>query len=475
MQKIYLEQKLVSKLSGHQIQFIKLLQVPTLALNAYISKEIAENPLLDDEKTIKNEAPSEPNRDHNIDTQAFLGHYPADFTKKMHTAHGASMRENGIPAIASLQEKLREQLHLLHLNEVEFLIGEQLIGSLNGDGYLQCGLEIIAQDLHVSHYIEASLETIETVLTTIQSLDPPGIAARNLQECLLIQLQKQNQCDPTVQLARQIVSTCFEAFTRKHYKAIVKKLHLPDTRTLEAAWKHILRLNPKPGRHVDGTETSDHFLTPDFLIVEKQGTLSVELLYYPTYKPRLNNKYLALLKTYEHKTHLHAEDQEMVAFLKKKLEDAKWFMEALSQRNQTLLKTMKAILALQYRFFAEGEEVNWLRPMILQQVADKIGMDPSTVSRIVNQKSVQGKFGIYPLKFFFSEGISQSTGETVSNKAVQSRIREVIRLENKQKPYTDEQIVAQLSQEGYPIARRTVAKYREQLNLPVARLRKTFV
>jgi RNA polymerase sigma-54 factor len=475
MQKIHLEQKLVSKLSGHQIQFIKLLQVPTLALNAYISKEIAENPLLDEEKTIENEAPSEPNRDHTTDLQPSLGHYPTDFTKKMHAADRLSMRENGIPAIASLQEKLREQLHLLRLNEVEFLIGEQLIGSLNEDGYLQCELEIIAQDLHVFHYIETSLETIETVLTAIQSLDPPGIAARNLQECLLIQLNNQNQDDPVVQLAKQIVSSCFEAFTRKHYEAIVKKLHLPDTRMLKTAWEHILRLNPKPGRHVDGTETSDHFLTPDFLIVEKQGTLSVELLYYPTYKPRLNNKYLSLLKTYAHKTHLHAEDQEMVAFLKKKLEDAKWFIEALSQRNQTLLKTMEAILALQYRFFAEGEEVDWLRPMILQQVADKIGMDASTVSRIVNQKSVQGRFGIYPLKFFFSEGISQSTGETVSNKAVKSRIETLIDKEDKKRPYTDEQLVAHLSQEGYQVARRTVAKYREQLNLPVARLRKTFV
>ncbi|MGI2298999.1 RNA polymerase factor sigma-54 [Candidatus Cardinium hertigii] len=471
MQKLQLEQRLTQKLSGQQIQFIKLLQVPTIALNDYISKEVATNPLLDEVKEVESEEPSCISEQL---AQDFSDYRSIDLNKKIYKTEGHLTRDLWTPAIVSLQEKLREQLYLLHLNKVGYIIGEHLIGSLDQDGYLSCDLETVLQDLHVIHYLELSLEEVEAVLTAIQHLDPPGIGARNLQECLLIQLKGQNQKDPLIQLSQRVVSSCFEAFTKKHYHVMVKKLGLADTNLLKKALAHIARLNPRPGQYHNGIAYSNNYLTPDFIILENQGKLSVELVHYPIYKPRFNKRYLNILETYEKKRKQDVESQEMIAFLRKNLEHAKWFMEALSQRSQTLLKTMEAILQLQYAFFSE-EETDKLKPMVLQHVADKVGMDASTISRIVNQKSVQGRFGVYPLKFFFSEGINRSTGEDISNKVVKNRILELINSEHKQNPYSDERIVALLADEGYNVARRTVTKYRKQLHLPVARLRKILI
>ncbi|MDD9140105.1 MAG: RNA polymerase factor sigma-54 [Candidatus Cardinium sp.] len=470
MQKLQLEQKLAHKLSGQQIQFIKLLQLPTMALDNYITKEIAVNPLLEDTQEVNQEVVDREEDEILMQEYTYgcpIGSYPK--------TEARAARDTWTPAILSFQEKLQAQLQLLHLSEIGYTIGEYLIGSLDEEGFLPYDLEIIVQDLHVMYYLEVSLEEVEQVLRAIQSLDPPGIAARNLQECLLLQLQAQNQLDPVVQLAYQVVSNCFQAFTKKHYAVIVKKLGITNKQLLKEAFAHITRLSPKPVGVQHTVTYTNEYLSPDFMVVEKEGKLVVELLYYPTYKPCLNQKYLTMLQCYEQKAKQDVATQEMVAFLKKKLEDAKWFMEALSQRSQTLLKTMEAIVALQTAFFLEGEEVDKLRPMILQHVADKVAMDASTISRIVNQKSVQGKFGIYPLKFFFSEGLRKVTGEDVSNKAIKKRILELIDSEDKGSPYPDGHIEALLIAEGYSVARRTVAKYREQLNLPVARLRKALV
>lgn len=472
MQKLQLDQRFAHKLSGQQIQFIKLLQVPSIALNTYISKEISTNPLLDDTKETENEEEKDISLEEETFINDFSDSYSTDFFKKNHKTEGQASRDNWTAAIVSLQEKLREQLHLLHLSEVGYIIGEHLIGCLDQNGYLQYDLEIIVQDLHVIHYLELSLKEVEEVLVAVQSLDPPGIGARNLQECLLIQIQRQKQKDPVVQLAKKIAGCFFDEFTKKHYDKIIKKLGLTDTHLLKDALAHISRLNPSPGWSNDSIDQMDSFLSPDFLIVEDQGKFAVELVKYKTANLGLNKKYLVMFESYKKKAKQDAESQEMIAFLKKKLEDAKGFIEALSQRNQTLLKTMDAILALQYEFFLAGEETDKLTPMILQNVAEKVGVDTSTISRIVNQKSVQGKFGIYPLKFFFSEGITRSNGADVSNKAVKNRILSLISAENKQNPESDERIMEILASEGYIIARRTVAKYREQLNVPVARLRK---
>ncbi|WP_243017967.1 MULTISPECIES: RNA polymerase factor sigma-54 [Candidatus Cardinium] len=472
MQQLHLEKKLTQRLSGQQIQFIKLLQVPTVALNDYISKEVTTNPLLDEGTSLDNEevAPlSEPF------IQDLSNYRSADLNKQTYKTASQSARHLWTPAIVSLQEKLKEQLYLLDLSKVGYIIGEHLIGSLDQDGYLTCDLEVVVQDLHVMHYLELSLEEVEKVLNAIQRLDPPGIAARNLQECLLIQLKGQNQEDPIIQLAQGVVRNCFESFTKKHYHLIVKKLGLSDTHLLKDALAHIARLNPRPARHTNGIDYSNDYLMPDFIICQDQRRLTVELVHYPVHKPRFNQKYLTMLESYEQKTNQDLASQEMIAFLKKKLEHAKWFMEALSQRSQTLLKTMEAILQLQYAFFLEGEETDRLKPMVLQNVADKVGMDASTISRIVNQKSVQGKFGVYPLKFFFSEAISRSTGEDISNKVVKNKILELINSEDKQNPYSDDRILSLLIAQGYHVARRTVAKYRKQLHLPVARLRKVLV
>ena len=472
MQKLQLEQKLGHKLSGQQIQFIKLLQLPTPILNDYIAKEVADNPLLDDEKIMEETKETFPSIEEASSIYSASDYYFNHFNKKHYTTDRQHAYENWKPATLSFQESLKEQFGLLGLCAADYLIGEQIIGSLDQNGYLLYDLEVIVQDLHVNHQLEVSFETVQKVLSAVQSLDPPGIGARNLQECLLIQLNRQNKKDPTIHLAKQIVSNCFAAFTKKHYPAMAKKLMLPNTEALKKAVAHILTLNPKPGWDHSIVESSNHLLTPDFVVIENQGKLSVDFCHYPTYKPALNKKYIYMLDDYEKKEIQNETQQEMVSFLKKKLQDAKWFMEALVQRRQTLLKTMSAIVELQHKFFVEGEEVAYLTPMILQHVSDKIGMDPSTVSRIVNQKSVQGRFGIYPLKFFFSEGIKNANGEDVSTKVIKKRILELIQQEDKQKPYTDEHMVTLLMQEGYDVARRTIAKYREQLKLPVARLRK---
>lgn len=469
MQKLQLEQRLTQKLSGQQIQFIKLLQVPTAALNDHIAKEVAANPLLEEEKESDNLVDSSQSASS---VDELIDYGPNDLNKKIYKSDSNSSRDLWTPSVVSLQEKLKEQLHLQHLSKIEYVIGEHLIGSLDKDGYLQCDLEVVVQDLHVMHYLEVSLQEVEQVLKTIQGLDPPGIGARNLQECLLIQLKFQNQQDPIIQLAERIIRNCFKAFAKKQYQTILKRFAINDRALLQKALARIRRLNPRPGVYTNGLTYTNHFLTPDFVIVNHQEKLSVELVHYPIHSLRFNKTYLTMLKCCEQKPKQDLKSQEMVTFLKKKLEHAKWFIEALSQRSQTLLKTMEAILELQYDFFIEGEAIDRLKPMVLQHVADKVGMDASTISRIASQKSVQGRFGIYPLKFFFSEGISKASGEDISNKVVKNKILEFINNENKEKPYSDEHIAKLLIAQGYDIARRTVTKYRIELQLPVARLRK---
>lgn len=470
MQKLSLKQKLSHKLSGQQIQFVKLLQVPTVALHDYVSKEITMNPLLEGEKVVEQDEGAASSCLNEPFTGFNVVHY-----KPYKTEHQPP-NSAWIPHVVSLQEKLKEQLYWLDLDKMGYKIGEQLIGSLDQNGYLKYDLSIIVQDLYTIHGLECTLKEVEEVLLAIQCLDPPGIAARTLQECLLIQLYRQDSNNPVVQLAQKIIRDCFDELAKKHYEVILKKLAFPNTKPLKEALDCIARLNPKPGyMYEDSGYVHNNILTPEFIVLEQQGKLVVELIKYPNYKLRFNKKYLTMLEAYEKKEIHDEESREMVVFLKKKLEDAKWFMEALAKRSQILLKTMQVIFEWQCAFFNGGEETSQLVPMVLKNVADQVGLDTSTISRIVNQKSVQTRFGIYPLKFFFSEGINCLSGQEVSNKVVKNRILELITHEDKQKPYTDEYIVSILMQEGYRVARRTVTKYREQLNLPVARLRKGFV
>lgn len=467
MQELSLKQDLTHKLSKQQIQFVKLLQMPVAALNDYIHEEMTKNPMLEGDQMAESD-------------ETETAYTPADLYPELNILSYRAYRTplqgyNGwIPHVMSLHEMLDEQLTLEKLSNKAYTIGKQLLGSLDKDGYLACDLSVVVKDLAATQAMDCSLQEVEEVLSVVQNFDPPGIAARNLQECLLIQLKRQGLDDPSVGLAYRVVQECFESLTKKHYAAIAKKLGISDFTYFKEVIGRIARLNPKPGHSYEDNAQDHAFLTPEFLIVEQEGRLVVELVKPQTYRVHLNKKYLGLLKDYEKLAVHDGQHRKMVEFLKKKYEDAKWVLDTLSKRSQVLLDTMRVILSWQYDFFISGEDPNKLVPMVLKNIADHIGLDVSTVSRIVNQKSVQARFGIYPLKFFFSSAVGCYNGEDVSNKVIKNRILELIDQEDKTKPYTDESLVSLLVQEGYHVARRTVTKYREQLNLPVARLRKSF-
>ena len=467
MQELSLRQDLTHKLSKQQIQFVKLLQMPVAALNDYIHEEMTKNPMLEGDQV------GESDETESVYTPTEL--YPELNALSYRFSRTPSQGHDGwVPHVVSLHEALDEQLTWENLSPRAYLIGKQLLGSLDKNGYLACDLSVVIKDLAVAQAMDCSLQEVEEVLSIIQNFDPPGIAARNLQECLLIQLKRQGLDDPSLGLAYKVVQEYFEPLIKKHYAVIAKKLGISDFTYFKEAISHIARLNPKPGYSYEDNAQDNAILTPEFLIVEQEGRLIVELVKSQTCRVHLNKKYLALLKDYE-KLAMHDEQhRKMVEFLKKKYEDAKWVLDTLSKRGQVLLDTMQAILSWQYDFFISGEDPNKLVPMVLKNIADHVGLDISTISRIVNQKSVQARFGVYPLKFFFSSAVGCDNGEDVSNKVIKNRILELIDQEDKTKPYTDESLVALLVQEGYHVARRTVTKYREQLNLPVARLRKSF-
>ncbi|MBY0424640.1 MAG: RNA polymerase factor sigma-54, partial [Cytophagales bacterium] len=377
-------------------------------------------------------------------------------------------KEMPLASNLSLQESLIVQLGFLRMSERETLIGRQIIGSLDDDGYLRREPSAISNDLAFAHNIDTDTEEIEAVLFKVQEFDPPGIAARDLRECLLLQLKRRDHHFEEVVIATQIIETCFEEFTKKHYEKIEKKLNINEEQ-LKVAMKVITRLTPRPGAGESG-EINSQYLVPDFLLTNNSGKLELTLNSKNAPELRISNSYQEMFKAYE-KSKDKKSMKDTVTFVKQKLDSARWFIDAIKQRQDTLLRTMQAIIAFQYEFFLEGDESN-LKPMILKDIADKIGMDISTVSRISNSKSIQTEFGIYPLKYFFSEGITLDSGEDVSSREVKSILKELIDKEDKTHPLADEKLEELLIQKGYNIARRTVAKYREQLNIPVARMRK---
>eukprot|EP01132_Coremiostelium_polycephalum_P000014 gene15-20_t len=476
MQKLRLNQKLVHKLTPQQIQLIKLLQVPSIDMHARIQQEMAENPVLetDHEPESLGEAANE---DGEVDLSVGYGDEFSDHMRGTRRDYQMEDRwprkEDAVPAGHSFQEYLLDQLEMLHLDEWQHKIGTYLIGSLEADGYIRRDLAALANDLLLSQYIETDEDEVASVLKKIQTLDPPGIGARNLQECLLIQLHKQ-VTRPAREVAIKIVSGFFELFIKKHYPQIQKRLSPGEEEFFKEALDMIAKLNPKPGG-ILGTEIQQNpILYPDFIITRHNQQLEVRLNTYHTPGLKLSKSYMDMLgdgQKVGKEGHLGAALQEATVFVKKKVDAARWFIEALNQRKVTLLRTMQAIMQLQYDFFMDEDESK-LKPMILKDVAQIIEMDISTVSRIVNNKSVQAQRGTYLLKFFFTEAISTDEGEDVSSKAVKQLLLELIQEENKQRPYADDQLTALLVEKGYHIARRTVAKYREQLHIPVARLRK---
>jgi len=481
MQKLGLQQTLQQKLSPQQIQFIKLLQVPTAELESRIEEELEQNPALE-------EGPDEPEADpaevqdadqtagneEEIDIKEYLR--DDDYAGyKMYSDGGGDDdedREMPIPMSATLQEQLLTQLGYLGLDDRQYAIGKQLIGSIEGDGYIRRDLESIVNDLAFSQGIETTVEEVEAILKKIQTFDPPGIAARNLQECLLLQLDRMdNGRDVDVAVAKQIIRDCFDEFTKKHYHKIQKKLGTEDEAFVRDAVALIIKLNPKPGGSAAAGMAKNQYIIPDFIITNNNGKLEVSLNSRNAPELRISRSYAEMFKAYDKSSKKDKKLKEAVTFVKQKLDSARWFIDAIKQRQLTLLKTMQAIVDFQYEFFLEGDETK-LKPMILKDIANKIGMDISTVSRVVSSKTVQTDFGIYPLKYFFSEGIATESGEEVSSREVKQIIRDIIEQEDKRKPMSDDKIEKILHAKGYNIARRTVAKYREQMNIPVARLRK---
>lgn len=468
--------KQTTSLSPQQIQFIKLLQIPTAELDARIQEELEVNPALDEGRNEdkdakdKNEEKEDDFDDlEEISIEDYLNN--DDMGYKMYGDGNTPEedREMPMPMVGTLIDNLLTQLGFLGLNAKDTVIGKQIIGTLDNDGYLRRPLEAIVNDLAFTQGVETDEEDVIRILKKIQYFDPAGIAARDLKECLLIQMYKKFDNNPYNEIAILLLEKCFEEFTKKHYDKIKKKLGV-DHEQLKEAVEVVTKLNPKPGS-TGASFVKNQYIIPDFLLTNNNGKLELNLNSRNAPELRVNHSYAKMLDSYSKSDKKNKAVKETVSFVKQKLDAAKWFIDAIKQRQQTLLRTMNAIIEYQYEFFLEGDESKF-RPMILKDIADKIDMDISTISRVANSKSIQTDFGIYPLKYFFSEGISTQSGEDVSSREVKYVLKELVDNEDKRKPLSDDKLEKLLKDKGYKIARRTVAKYREQLNIPVARLRK---
>lgn len=476
MQKLSLTQSLQQKLSPQQIQFIKLLQVPTAELETRVEEELEVNPALEEGKEESTDEQSEDfDDDFEVEERDSIDEYlQDDYAGYKMQGDGRNPdeddKESPLSVGKSLHEQLVSQLGYLKLNDHEKLLGEQLIGSIDADGYIRRDLEAIVNDLAFSQGVETDEEELENVLYKIQTFDPPGVGARNLQECLSLQLERKDEELEEIQIAKRVVDTCFNEFSKKHYEKIARKLSITDERLLRESIYQITKLNPKPGGSGD-ENAKTQYVIPDFILVNNNDNLELSLNSRNAPQLKVSRSYSEMLQAYDKSDKKDKKLKETVSFIKQKLDSAKWFIDAIRQRQQTLLNTMQAIIDFQYDYFLEGDESK-LRPMILKDIADKIQMDISTVSRVASSKSIQTEFGVFPLKYFFSEGIATESGEDVSSREVKNKLKELIEGEDKKRPLSDEKLEKGLKDHGYNIARRTVAKYREQLNIPVARLRK---
>ena len=351
-------------------------------------------------------------------------------------------------------------------------MAEYILGNIDDDGYLRRELEAVADDLAFSVGLEASYEEVHEVLMIIQEFDPAGVGARSLQECLLIQIERKDITAPNIDVAHKILKSHFDEFTNKHYDKIIQRLDISEE-DLKDALAEILRLNPKPGSTSgDSSHKSFQHIVPDFILEESEEELKLYLNSGNVPELRVSRTYTDMIESYNaNKASASKDDKNALTFVKQKLDSAKWFIDAIKQRQNTMLLTMNAILEYQHNYFIDGEETR-MRPMILKDIADMTGLDISTISRVVNSKYIQTHFGIFPLKYFFSEGLQTDSGEEVSTREIKKILNDCIDKEDKRKPLTDDRLSAILNEKGYQIARRTVAKYREQLGLPVARLRK---
>jgi RNA polymerase sigma-54 factor len=478
-----LQQKLLQKLSPQQIQMIKLLEIPTLQIEQRIKKELEENPALEEGSEDEEASPEETDDDlyeekdkdqdeFTIDDYMEDDEIP-DYKLQANNYSKDDDKKSEIPfsAGSSFHEHLEAQLGLRELTDKQKILGEYIIGNIDEDGYLRREPANIVDDMAFLQNVQTTEQELEEVLKIVQDLEPAGVGARTLRECLMLQLERKDMSDPAVNLAYLIIDQHFEEFSKRHYDKIISRLGISED-DLKSAIEEVLKLNPKPGGLLSDsfTKTAQPII-PDFILEHSEDGFDLHLNSRNLPELRLSKAYGEMLQAYTREKGNKKEMKEAILFVKQKIDSAKWFIDAIKQRQNTLLLTMNAILEYQQEYFIDGDETR-LKPMILKDVAEMTGLDISTVSRVANSKYIQTHFGIYPLKFFFSEGLQTDSGEEVSTREIKRILQDCIDNEQKRHPLTDERLTEILQEKGYQIARRTVAKYREQLNIPVARLRK---
>lgn len=496
MQSIGLNQTLTqtTKLSPAQIQVIRMLELPSIELGQRINEELQENPALEEGHEEKEEWTNDlsmdeegympddglddgrqrdplQNEDFNYEQYVSDDETPSYMLRQQYSPADEDRREVPIIGGSSLIDELKAQIYLTKMTKPQRHIAKWVLGNIDDDGYLRRTTEQLVDDLMFQEQLTVTDAEMEDIVRQIKQFDPPGIASSNLQECLLTQLSRKPQTE-TVQLAQTILSEYFEAFSKHHFDKIIQKIGCTDEQ-FQAAVQEIVHLNQKPANAFTGSvyETQRQTVIPDFTIEERDEELYVVLNTGDIPELHVSREYSDMLENYSAMPQT-AENRQAAQFIKQKLDSARWFIDAIKQRNETLMKTMTAILKAQYDFFLDGEETS-LKPMVLQDIADRTGYDVSTISRVSNSKYVETRFGIYPLKYFFSEAMTNAEGDEISTREIKKILQELVDAEDKHAPLTDEQLVEALGNNGYPIARRTVAKYRDVLGIPVARLRKT--
>jgi RNA polymerase sigma-54 factor len=496
-----LQLKLQQKLSPQQIQLMKLLQLPTIAIEQRIKEELEENPALEDANESDEKDEAQTLEENNPDAETPAEEEDEEIEKEIEEVEKDPeeisfedyIDEDDTPAYKlstyeynpdeedrkeipfsvgqTFHENLITQLGMRNLDERQRQIAIFIIGNLDDSGYLQRDLTAMVDDIAFTQNITTDVKELEGLLSIIQEFEPYGVGARNLQECLIIQLSKKEEITSSVLLAQTILSKFFIEFTKKHYDKIEKRLNI-SSEQLKLAMNEILQLNTKPGNSMVDNAKPNQYITTDFVITNNDGQLELTLNSKNAPELRINKAYLEMIESMSaDKKNKTSQQKELAVFVKQKLDSAKWFIDMIKQRHDTLYRTMKAIMDFQKEYFLEGDETS-LKPMILKDIAERVNLDISTISRVVNSKYVQTHFGTFLLKSFFSESLQTESGEEVSTREVKKILTDCIEGESKKKPLTDEQLTKILKNKGYNIARRTVAKYREQLDIPVARLRK---
>ena len=462
-----LELKQKQQLSPLQIQTIKLIELPIRELEQRIRKELEENPVLDEDVPKEKEEDEAPR-------EVSLSEYKEDDSIPSYRLRADNYSKDERPQYStfsvkeSFTQSLMEQLGYRNLTEHQYSVAAFIIGSLDDDGYLRRSIDTLVDDISFRANIETSEEEVLAMLKVVQEFDPAGVGARDLRECLLLQIRHCKKT-PAVEHAIRILDHYFHDFTSKHYQKIMTRMGLTEEE-MKAAIAKILKLNPSPGGQIDDSYSDQaQQIVPDFLLEYTDGELILTMPRFSIPELRVNRKYADLLM--EAASSSEREKKEAAAFVKKKLESAKWFVEAIKQRHNTLYSTMQTIIEYQREYFIDGDETH-LKPMVLKDIAERTGFDISTISRVVNSKYIETHFGIYSLKYFFSEGLENQDGEEVSTRELKKALQECVDNEDKHKPLTDDELVAKMTERGYKVARRTVAKYRDQLGIPKARLRR---